>query len=188
MRQIPASNMGIPYSTENVSVSVYTAGYGDPHPTNLIQTVADVDPPKDNEIYERLLRRKKRGFPLYVPQPNRRLPIAYQRIGIRIGDVGIITPDGGFSFLFNICAPPDDPINPRILPEDFSPLQPVLTKVDVVEFSRFNPGSYLASESIEKKETKSNSKYVVLNSSMPPLINATLGVYISKHPRLRGRY
>jgi len=129
---------------------------------NLIQTDADVDPPKDNEIYERLLRRKQRGFALYVPQPNRRLPIPYRRTGIRIGDVGIITPDGGFSFLFNICVPHDDPINPRILPEDFSPLQPELTDVDVVEFSRFSSGSYLASASIEKKEGETNAKCVAL--------------------------
>jgi len=160
----------------------------EPRLTNLIQPVADVNPPKDNEIYERLLRQKRRGFALYIPQPNRRLPIAYQRTGIRIGDVGIITPDGGFSFLFNICVPHDDPINPPILPEDFSPLQPALADADVVEFSRFNSGSYLASASIEKKESESNSKCVALNSSMRSLINVTLGVYISKHPRLRGRY
>jgi hypothetical protein len=129
--------------------------------------VADVDPPKDNEIYERLLRRKQRGFALYIPQPNRRLPIAYQRMGIRIGDVGVVTADGGFSFLFNICVPHDDPINPSILPEDFSPLQPSLTDADVVEFPRFNSGSYLASASIEQKEIDSNAECVALNSSLP---------------------
>jgi hypothetical protein len=122
-----------------------------------------VDPPKDNEIYERLLRRKGRGFALYVPEPNRQLPIAYRRVGIRIGDVGVITPDGGFSFLFNICVPHDNPINPRILPEDFSPFQP---DVDIMEFSRFKSGSYLASASIEKKEGESNAKCVTFNSSM----------------------
>ena len=151
---------------------VYATAYSGPRPTNLIQIVADVDPPKDNEIYERLLRRKKRGFALYVPQPNRRLPIAYQRIGIRIGDVGIITPDGGFCFLFNICVPHDDPINPRILPQDFSPLEPSLTDVDVVEFSRFISGSYLASASIEKKEGELNTKCVALNTTVPLLTNA----------------
>ena len=151
----------------------------DPHPTNFIQIAAHVDPPKDNEIYERLLRQKKRGFALYVPQPNRRLPTAYQRIGIRIGDVGIITPDGGFSFLFNICVPHDDPINPPILPEDFSPLKPALTDLDVVEFSRFSSGSYLASASIEKKEGESHPKCVPPNSSIPSFINDgdTRGLY-----------
>jgi hypothetical protein len=102
-----------------------------------------------------------------MPQPDRRLPIAYQRVGICIGDVGIITPDGGFSFLFNICVPHDDPINPRILPEEFSPLQPALTDADVVEFSRFNSGSYLASASIDEKESEPNAKCVALNSSIP---------------------
>lgn len=122
-----------------------------------------MDPPKDNEIYERLLRRKGRGFALYIPQPNRRLPIAYRRVGIRIGDVGVITRDGGFNFLFNICIPHDDPANPLILPEDFFPLQPALTDVDVVEFSQYNPGSYLASTSIEKKESDSTAKCVTQN-------------------------
>ena len=159
---------------------------------NLIQTDADVDrPPKDNEIYERLLRRKERGFALYVPEPNMQLPIAYQKIGVNIGDVGVITPDGGFSFLFNICAPHNDPINPCILPDDFSPLQPTLTVVDVVKFPRFKSGSYLASASIEKKESESNTRcvrvsiYVYQNyCSMP----GSLGGCTSKHLRLKGQY
>ena len=153
--------MGARHSTERVSV--YAVRSASDNLTNLIQTVADVDPPKDNEIYERLLRRKGRGFALYIPQPNRRLPIAYRRVGIRIGDVGVITPDGGFNFLFNICVPHDDPANPPNLPQGFSPLQPALTDVDVVEFSQYNPGSYLASTSIEKKESDSNIKYVTEN-------------------------
>jgi hypothetical protein len=180
--------MGTPYASD--SVGVYAAAY-DSHLTNVVQTAADVDPPKDNEIYERLLRRKQRGFALYIPEPNQRLPIAYQKIGIYIGDVGIITPDGGFSFLFNICVPHDHPINPRILPEDFFPLQPTLTDVDVVEFPRFKAGSYLASAAIEKKESESNTKCVRVSNqvcqscySMPGI----LGDCNSKHLHLRGRY
>jgi len=164
--------------------------------TNLIQTAVDVDPPKDNEIYERLLRRKGRGFALYVPEPNKRLPMAYQKKGINIGDVGIITPDGGFSFLFNICVPREDPINPRILPEDFSLLQPTLADVDVVEFPRFKPGSYLTSASIEKKESESNTRCVApsFKSSIAKLLLNTkdltiiLGDCTLKHLHLRGQY
>jgi hypothetical protein len=155
------SNVGTRYSTERVSG--YAAWPASDNLTNLIQTVADVDPPKDNEIYERLLRRKGRGFALYIPQPNGRLPIAYRRTGIRIGDVGVITPDGGFNFLFNICVPHDDPANPPILPQGFFPLQPALAELDVVEFSQYNPGSYLASTSIEKKESDSNLRCVTQN-------------------------
>jgi hypothetical protein len=84
------------------------------------------------------------------------LPIAYRREGTRIGDVGIITADGGFSYFFNILAPHDDPINPRMLPQGFSPLQASLTDVGIVEFPRFKSGNYLASASIERKENESN--------------------------------
>ena len=151
---------------------VFYATTHDFHLKNLVQTTADVDPPKDNEIYERLLQGKGRGFALYVPEPNMHLPHAYQKIGINIGDVGFITPDGAFSFLFNICVPRDDPINPRILPEDFSLLQPMLTDFDVAKFPRFKSGSYLASASIEKKESESNTRCVTpsLESSIPKLL------------------
>ena len=168
----------------------YATAY-DSHLTNLVQTAANVDPPKDNEIYERLLRRKGRGFALYVPEPNMQLPIAYQKIGINIGDVGVITPDGGFSFLFNICAPRNDPINPSILPEDFSPLQPTLTDVNVVKFPRFKSGSYLASASIEKKESESNTKCVQVSNYVSQSYCSTPGFSggcTSKHLRLRGLY
>ena len=107
-------------------------------------------PDNNNKIYERHLSLKKRGFPLWIPEPNRRLPMAYRRRGIYIGDVGIITPSGGFSFLFNICCPPGDPINPSTLPDDFSPIRPPLEPIDIREFSEFKSGSYLASATIER--------------------------------------
>ncbi|KJA19859.1 hypothetical protein HYPSUDRAFT_143195, partial [Hypholoma sublateritium FD-334 SS-4] len=107
-------------------------------------------PDNSNKIYERHLALKQRGFPLWIPEPNRRLPMTYRRRGIHIGDVGIITPSGGFSFLFNICRPPGDPINPSTLPEDFSPIYPPLEPTDIREFSEFKPGSFLASGTIEK--------------------------------------
>ena len=158
-----------------------------------IQTIAgsgiDSATPKNNETYERLLRRQGRGFALYVPEPNRRLPIAYQLKGVCIGDVGVITADGGFSFLFNICVTHDHPINPDILPEDFSPLQPPLSDVDIVEFPRFKSDSYLASASIETRETESNTRCVIFNPNILYFANArALGYYISKHLHLRGRY
>ena len=112
---------------------------------------------RGNEIYERHLSLKGRGFPLWIPEPNNRLPLAYRRKGINIGDVGIITPSGGFSYLFNICVPRGDPLNPRALPEDFAPLSPPLDPIDIREFSEFKPGSHLASASIENSQRKMDS-------------------------------
>jgi len=99
---------------------------------------------------------KGRGFPLWIPEPNKRLPLVYQRKGINIGDVGIITPAGAFSFLFNICVPSNNPINPRLLPEAFAPISPPLDPLDITEFDEFKPGSYLASASIENSKSESD--------------------------------
>ena len=50
----------------------------------------------------------KEGYPLYLPELPERLYTgahyaAHCREGVSIGDVGIITADGDFDFLFNIC-------------------------------------------------------------------------------------
>jgi hypothetical protein len=107
-------------------------------------------PQNSNIIYEQRLGLKKRGFPLWIPEPNRQLPMPYQRRGVDIGDVGIITPSGGFSFLFNICLPRDSPLNPDDLPEEFSPIHPPIRPADIREFLEFKPHSYLVSAAIEK--------------------------------------
>jgi hypothetical protein len=66
--------------------------------------------------------------------------------------VGIITPDGGFSFIFNVCVPRDDPVNPQSLPEDFVPIHPPIDPIDIRKFAAFKSESYLASSSIEKHQ------------------------------------
>jgi hypothetical protein len=58
-----------------------------------------------------------------------------------------------FSFLFNICLPHDDPINPRMLPERFSPISPPIEATDIENFVVFKHSSHLASASIKKSQT-----------------------------------
>jgi len=123
---------------------------------------------RGNEIYQRHLCSKARGFPLWIPEPNKRLPLAYQKRGIGIGDVGIITRSGAFSFLFNICVPSDNPINPRLLPEGFAPIYPPLDALDVAEFNEFKPGSYLASASIENLQSGFDAQSVDLGQFICP--------------------
>ena len=111
---------------------------------------------RSNDIYERHLTLKGRGFPLWIPEPNRRLHIDYRKTGIRIGDVGIINPSGAFSFLFNICLPHNDPVNEQMSPEFFTPISPPIRPMDIEEYLVFSDDSHLASASITRSQTSAD--------------------------------
>jgi hypothetical protein len=84
-------------------------------------------------------------------------PRPYRAQGVRVGDVGIFTENGGFDFLFNICVPRDDAINPSKLPENFIPISPLVDPTDIRKFAEFRSGSYLASSSIAESRTDESS-------------------------------
>ncbi|KAF8890334.1 hypothetical protein CPB85DRAFT_1231169, partial [Mucidula mucida] len=73
-------------------------------------------------VYRRLLSRTGHGYPLWIPDPDENLPEAYHKDGINIGDVGLLTEDGGFDFLFNVHASGNAPVNSGAVPPDFYPL------------------------------------------------------------------
>ncbi|KAJ7654143.1 hypothetical protein DFH06DRAFT_953891, partial [Mycena polygramma] len=75
----------------------------------------------ESETYCSQLLHMRRGLPLYIPDPQHQ-PAEYREHGIRIGDVGSITPGGQFDFYFNIFLPAEHPINADNTPEDFSPM------------------------------------------------------------------
>ncbi|KAF4586118.1 hypothetical protein EYR38_009713 [Pleurotus pulmonarius] len=76
----------------------------------------------DAEIYARRLLVKRHGYPLWVPEPYGQSAI-YETKGVRIGDVGFVTRDGGFRALFNIRASPEDPINWQGVPDGFQQIR-----------------------------------------------------------------
>ena len=114
------------------------------------------------DIYYQHLAAKRRGSPLWLPEPSSTLPTVYRRQGISIGDVGTITKFGGFDFMFNICLPADHPINQQGLPEGFSPLLPPLCPNDIAKYIQFRPNSYLASASVKRSSRDTDSLYVYL--------------------------
>ena len=68
-----------------------------------------------HQVYARCLA-GDRGYPLWTPQPNQQLPDDYRRGGLKIGDVGIISPiDGSFDVLFNITLPPNEQRYPELV-------------------------------------------------------------------------
>jgi hypothetical protein len=80
-------------------------------------------------IYRDLLLKKRHGLPLWTPDPADNLE-QHKKQGISIGDLGILTDDGGFRYLFNIHAEADAPINlEKGTPQFFTPLpMPTITQ------------------------------------------------------------
>ncbi|KAJ7018819.1 hypothetical protein C8F04DRAFT_1150029 [Mycena alexandri] len=101
----------------------------------------------DSASYCSHLLRQGRGFPLYVPGPQRNLPEEYRQNGVMIGDVGRVTPEGVFDFFFNIYLDADDPVHANFVPEDFRPLQRYIPR-DIV-YLEFDPGNYVASAFVQ---------------------------------------
>ncbi|KAJ7067271.1 hypothetical protein C8F01DRAFT_1365405 [Mycena amicta] len=110
----------------------------------------------DSAFYCAQLLRLGRGFPLYEPHPQPGLPVEYRKKGVSIGDVGRITPEGIFDFLFNIYLPANHLIHVRGVPEGFEPIEhdPSNWVGDYNPFETFEidycPGSYVSTESVEE--------------------------------------
>ncbi|KAF5357561.1 hypothetical protein D9757_012366 [Collybiopsis confluens] len=92
----------------------------------VLTTSLPVCPPKSqfmcsnaSEVYARLLLPHGHGYPLWIPEPNANLPPAYLSHGIKIGDIGLVTSDGAFDFLFNIFLSGAHVINRGRVPERF---------------------------------------------------------------------
>ncbi len=72
--------------------------------------------------YRQLLMRSGHGYPLWIPEPDAGLPVDYQREGVTIGDLGLLTAGGGFDFIFNVHVDAGHPVNAGGVPPDFVPL------------------------------------------------------------------
>ncbi|KAG6329619.1 hypothetical protein ID866_9470 [Astraeus odoratus] len=111
------------------------------------------------EIYVKVLTRNRPelGYPLWHPEPDASLPTEY-RVGLQIGDVGVVHEDGSFKVFFNLCLPPDHPLHrARGVPHGFKQL--VLTEQDVQEIpSIYPPGRIVASEDIRLNASVSRGR------------------------------
>jgi hypothetical protein len=104
-----------------------------------------------NRIYAESLLPKGYGYPLWLPEPNECLPEEYQESGTCIGDVGIVSSDGSFDYLFNVCHPASHPINVDRTPEDFEYVELRMSH-DVYRNSGVHaPKSHVASASLKKR-------------------------------------
>ncbi|KIL61354.1 hypothetical protein M378DRAFT_167001 [Amanita muscaria Koide BX008] len=104
----------------------------------------------ESEIYSRLLLKRRYGYPLYRPEPLEDLPAEYGRKGVRIGDVGRITPDGAFDFLFNVDSAQPSAINPPTLPRDFEKVPPL----QITSEDYFRQGAQIFSDHVSEIRNK----------------------------------
>ncbi|KIM72179.1 hypothetical protein PILCRDRAFT_804222 [Piloderma croceum F 1598] len=102
-----------------------------------------------SDVYARQLLVKHYGYPLFVPEPDDGLPVEYRNKGTSIGDVGIITPDGSFDFLFNICVPANDPVNCYGVPDGFEHVLLDPGKISLLN-NIHPPGSDVSSASVKR--------------------------------------
>jgi hypothetical protein len=104
-----------------------------------------------SETYQRLLLPKGHGFPIYFPGLFDSLPTACRDRGVSIGDVGIITEDGGFDFLFNVCLPDNHAVNIGRTPPSFE-MVPLDEFIDLGSREcGFPPDSSVVSSCIKKR-------------------------------------
>ncbi|KAF9074103.1 hypothetical protein BDP27DRAFT_1196454, partial [Rhodocollybia butyracea] len=99
----------------------------------------------ESEVYARMLLLRKKGYPLWKPKSDERLPEEYKREGVRIGDVGILNEFGGFDYLFNACLPQDHPVNEGRVPQGFRQLHDINVDDTIGSLKEYGPGSHVAS-------------------------------------------
>ncbi|KAF9045009.1 hypothetical protein BJ165DRAFT_1540818 [Panaeolus papilionaceus] len=102
-----------------------------------------------NRIYERHMLTRVRGYPLWLPEGDLNAPVKKRRVGVSIGDVGMVASDGYFSYLFNILLPANDPLQPERLPEGYTPIKS-LSSSAVSRVKKYKANSALTSLSVRK--------------------------------------
>lgn len=101
----------------------------------------------ESEVYARELLPAGNGYPLWIPEPYCNLPDAYKANGVSIGDVGIITSDGSFEYLFNLITPANHPRNFRGTPRGFEHVALGRGEISTRTWDHV-PSSYISSRSI----------------------------------------
>ncbi|PBL03172.1 hypothetical protein ARMGADRAFT_1069725 [Armillaria gallica] len=76
----------------------------------------------DHKVYVQLMSTLGHGYPLWFPDYDPNLPPTYPKDGTRVGDLGYLTDEGSFEYLFNVCTDASDPSNSGGVPPDFVPL------------------------------------------------------------------
>ena len=100
------------------------------------------------ESYPRSMLSLGHGYPILNVVGNRNSSDLHLKRAPSLGDVGLLSSDGDFTFTFNIFTPPNDPIHVNETPPGFMPMKyPDQTEVSRIP-NQFPPGTVLTSKGI----------------------------------------
>ncbi|KAJ3724081.1 hypothetical protein EV361DRAFT_224778 [Lentinula raphanica] len=147
--------------TFNVYPSIETSTY--PHPP-IAPSTSNVDrmpdraagstPFVESDVYAQLLLPCRQGYPLWEPKTyNEHLPEVYKKVGVHLGDVGLLTRLGGFDYLFNVCHEADHELNRGRVPVDFIPISNYIADRDINQHE-FPIGSHFLSDATQIRRHK----------------------------------
>ncbi|KAF9230408.1 hypothetical protein BU15DRAFT_57261, partial [Melanogaster broomeanus] len=104
-------------------------------------------------VYTRLMvdLDSSRGYPLWIPESHSSLPADYHRMGLKMGDIGVVTKARDFDVFFNICSEENHPIHhPDGVPSNFK--QVILNDRDLIYRSSIDPkGKILKTQSVTQE-------------------------------------
>lgn len=96
---------------------------------------------------------KNCGYPLWIPSPSALLPAPNRKLGVSLGDVGVLDPEGGFDYIFNIFHDAAHPINAAAgVPNGFVPFTPAVGPA----YTEWNAGTYLSDPSTVRVDDASD--------------------------------
>ncbi|KAJ6495086.1 hypothetical protein C8R45DRAFT_787905, partial [Mycena sanguinolenta] len=124
-------------------------------------------------------------FPLFRPSPLDDLPDAVRRVGVQIGDVGILCRDGSFDPIFSICRPEGGVFNRLGVPAHFEQL--ILTPEDIRYQAQFHsPGTVMST--VFKKRSRDNRRASASENAALLLLPDGASTWDLRRPQLFRNY
>jgi len=140
------SGLGFPkvftlISTIPVSIFVHVPGF--------THFKSQRNPSSPDKIFASSLFASGHGYPLFYPDTMQFDDEFRNTRGISIGDVGFLSVENQFLFLFNIFLPADHPYNKDNAPESFHPLSPLQDSEICTTANYFPRGYVIASKGVK---------------------------------------
>ncbi|KAK0199695.1 hypothetical protein DFS33DRAFT_1398311 [Desarmillaria ectypa] len=126
------------------------------------------------------------GYPLWLPQPISNIHPDCVRRGTQLGDLGHLSYDGGFTYLFNVCKDAMDPVNLNRAPPGFTPLTSIPgVREDLAVHKR---NTVISSSAAEQRRVVSGFEFTSSREAAVLVLPDGAELYDSEQPSLFEEY